>query len=189
MDRARGLERSSRSSSSCCWVRTWVRETRWVGGPLGTQWLDLRNGCFIGPPPSESSSRTSSSLLRWISPPKTVPAHDGPRHPVVNFPDGQSPVTSLAPRVPPVHSSPDTGVTLVSHSRHTRVTPASPLLAASTGGRPLMAERVNGGRPLPPVRCLRPVSIRSNVLPVRNCLKYEHASSHLSSVSVVAFSA
>ena len=142
-----------------------------------------------GPLPSESSSRTSSSLLRWISPPKTVPAHDGPRHPVVNSPDGQSPVTSLAPRVPPVHSSPDTGVTLVSHSRHTRVTPASPLLAASTGGRPLMAERVNGGRPLPPVQCFRPVSIRSNVLPVRNCLKYEHASSHLSSVSVVAFSA
>ena len=101
----------------------------------------------------------------------------------------QSPVTSLAPRVPPVHSSPDTGVTLVSHSRDTRVTPASPLLAASTGGRPLMAERVNGGRPLPPVRCLRPVSIRSNVLPVRNCSKYEHASSHLSSVSIVAFSA
>ncbi len=144
-----------------------------------------------GPLPSESSSRTSSSLLRWISPPKTVPAHDGPATPwsIPRTVSHQSPVTSLAPRVPPVHSSPDTGVTLVSHSRHTRVTPASPLLEASTGGRPLMAERVNGGRPLPPVRCFRPVSIRSNVLPVRNCLKYEHASSHLSSVSVVAFSA
>lgn len=63
------------------------------------------------------------------------------------------------------------------------------MAASVAGGRPLMAERVNGGRPLPPVRFLRPVSIRSNVLPVRNCLKYEHASSHLSSVSIVAFSA